>query len=284
MRRWFTRAWIGILLLSSLGCQPIPVSAQTPPEEEVDLYRQIQLLNLIDGLELTAKQMRFILEKAEEAQETRESLRVEADAAEMEAILVEIRDHLMAGEDVPDELWDVFSAARGENKRLIEAYKKEATRLAEAVEGILDLHQLFALERYVPSVFPPKRDPRVSRAWGARVVALLERLRGVPLERFECQKKQLARRVLKELERRIHRRVLILDKERELQRILELLEKARSMPDAEFELEKEGLIDELLAPYLASRPEVDVTPVIVRQLLDPVIVPLLEEKLTLLEE
>ena len=44
---------------------------------------------------------------------------------------------------------------------------------------------------------------------------------------------------------------------------------------------REALIEELLAPYNASRAPVDVTSVIGRHLLDPSIIPLLEEKLAL---
>jgi hypothetical protein len=93
----------------------------------------------------------------------------------------------------------------------------------------------------------------------------------------------VARRVLEALKRRFQRRVLILDGEEELERILGLIEKARSMPDVGFELEKEELIKELLAPYEAHRPRADVTAVIRRHLLDPAIIPLLEQKLALME-
>jgi hypothetical protein len=282
MKRWFIAVWIGFLLLPVLGCQSVPVSAQAPPEE-VDLQREIQLLNLIDGLELTPDQMRFILEKAREAEDTRENLKAEADVAEMKTILGEIRDALMAGENVPDELRNSFFVARAENERLVEAYKKEVLRLATEVEGILEGHQLHALERYVPCVIPPEGEPRIGQARDGKGVALLERLRAVPLEQFGRHKEKIARRVLRELERRFRRRIVILDREREVERILDLLERARSLPDVDFELEKEALIQELLAPYGAGRRRADVRRVIGRHLLDPGVIPLLEQKLALSE-
>jgi hypothetical protein len=285
MRRWFVIVWIGLMLLPSVGCQPAPVSAQAPPEdEEVDLHRQIQLLNLINGLELTPKQMHFILEKAREAQETREALKAEADIAELEAVLAEIRDTLMEGQNVPDELRDAFFTAKEENKRLIETYRPETVRLAEEVEEILESHQLYALEHYVPCVIPPEGELRIGQARDAKGVTMLERLRTVPADRFERHKERIARRVLRELEKRSHRRILIFDRRQELHRILDLLEKARSLSDVDFELEKETLIEALLAPYEAHRPRVDVTAVIGRHLLDPAIIPLLEQKLALMEE
>ncbi|MGD2146529.1 MAG: hypothetical protein PVH41_07550 [Anaerolineae bacterium] len=284
MRRWFAIAWIGLLLLPTLGCQPVPVSAQAPPEEEVDLHRQIQLLNLINGLELTPEQMRFVLEKAEDAQAAREALKAEADPAEFEVVLQEIRDTLMAGQNVSDELRDAFFTAQVVHKRLIETYRKEVGRLALEIEETLESHQLYALEDYVPCVIPPEGEPRIGQAGGEKGVAVLERLRAVPAERFERHKEKMARRVLERLKWRFRRQVLILDREAELERILRLMQRAWSMPDVAFELENEQLIEELIAPYEAQRSQVDVTAVIGRHLLDPAIIPLLEQKLALMEE
>ncbi len=283
MKRWLAIAWMGLLLLPLLGCQPVSVSAQAPPER-IDLHRQVQLLNLINGLELTPEQMRFILEKAQEAQVTRETLKAEADVTEVETILEEIRDTLMAGENIPDELRETFFTAKAQNERLARAYKEEVANLAGEIEEMLESHQLYALEHYVPCVIPPEGEPRIGEARDGKGTAVLERLRRVPADRFERHKKRVARWVLRELERRFHGRILILDREKELHRILDLLKKTRSLSDAAFELEKEKLIQELLAPYEASRPWVDVTPVIARHLLDPTIIPLLEEKLALVEE
>jgi len=125
VRRWLVVAWIG-LLLTTLGCQPAPVRAQAPPEEKVDLHREIQLLNLINGLELTPEQMRFILEKAVDARATRAALKAEGDAPQLEAILQEIRDALMAGLHVSGKLEDAFFVARGANKQLVEAYERKS--------------------------------------------------------------------------------------------------------------------------------------------------------------
>ena len=68
-----------VLLLPLVsGCQSVqPVSAQAVPEI-AGLRREVQLLNLINGLELTPEQMRFIVEKAQEAQELRQELQAEA--------------------------------------------------------------------------------------------------------------------------------------------------------------------------------------------------------------
>jgi hypothetical protein len=281
MRRWLLLLIVVLLPLVS-GCQVMQsASAQAPSEEEANLHREVQLLNLINGLELTPEQMQFVLDRAQQAQEKRESLRGQADTEEMDATLEEIREALMAGQEIPQELSERFFAAKADYERLIEAYQEETARLAEEVEDVLEEHQLYALEQYVPCVIPPPGDLRIGQAQGAQGGAALERLRAVPADGFERHKEEIARRVLERMEERLHGQVLILDEEAELERILDLVEKAYALSDVDFELQKEALIEELLAPYEVARPAAEPTTVIARHLLDPAIIPLLEEKLAL---
>jgi len=283
MKRWFI-VWIGFLLLPLLGCQPaLSANAQSPPET-VDLRRQVQLLNLINGLELTSEQMRFVLEKAQAAQEMREELKAEADAEELTAVLEELREALMQGENISQELKERYWGLHRGSKGLMEEYQEEATRLAQEIEAVLEEHQLYALEQYVPCIIPPEGELRIGQAQGAGGGAALERLRAIPDDRFERHKEDIARRVMERLEERVHGRVLILDEEDELNRILDLMERARALSDVDFELRREALVEELLEPYDAARPEPDVTAIIARHLLDPAIIPLLEEKLALAGE
>jgi hypothetical protein len=142
----------------------------------------------------------------------------------------------------------------------------------------LEDHQLDALEQYVPSVVPPSGEPRIGQTQGTRGSAALERLRAIPDDSFELHKENIARRVMRELEKRFRGRVLMLDRDHELDRIVELMERARALSEVEFELQQEALIEELLAPYEAARPPASPTAVIARHLLDPAIIPLLEEK------
>jgi len=279
MKKWFLLLVVLLLPLAS-GCQSVqPASAQASPEM-VDLHRQVQLLNLINGLELTPEQMRFVLEKAQEAQETREELKGEADAEEMNTVLEEMRDTLMEGQNLSPELRERFFAAKADNERLMEEYQEDAARLAQEVEGVLEDHQLYALERYVPCIIPPEGELRVGQAQGTGGgEAALERLRAIPDDRFERHKEEIARRVLERIREHLHGAVVILDEEAELERIAALIEEARALSDVDFELQKEALIEDLLAPYEATRPQSDLTATITRHLLDPAIIPLLEEKL-----
>ena len=272
-----------VLLLPLVsGCQSVqPVSAQASPEI-ADLRREVQLLNLINGLELTPEQMRFIVEKAREAQELRQELQAEADVEETTVVLEEFRATLMAGENVPPDLAQRFHAVEGRFRAAKDTYEAELTRIAGEVEEVLEEHQLYALEQYVPCIIPPEGELRVGQARGTGGgEAMLERLRALPAERFERHGKEIARRILERIREHMHGAVVILDEEAELERIEGLVEEARALSDVEFELQKASLVEELLASYEAARPQREPTAMIARYLLDPAIISLLEEKLVL---
>lgn len=272
-----------VLLLPLVsGCQSVqPVSAQAVPEI-ADLRREVQLLNLINGLELTPEQMRFIVEKAREAQELRQELQAEADVEETTVVLEEFRATLMAGENVPPDLAQRFHAVEGRFRAAKDTYEAELTRIAGEVEEVLEEHQLYALEQYVPCIIPPEGELRVGQARGTGGgEAMLERLRALPAEQFERHGKGIARRILERIREHMHGAVVILDEEAELERIEGLVEEARALSDVEFELQKASLVEELLASYEAARPQREPTAMIARYLLDPAIISLLEEKLVL---
>lgn len=281
MKKWFPLLVVLLLPLVS-GCQSVqPVSAQASPEI-AGLRREVQLLNLINGLELTPEQMRFIVEKAQEAQELRQELQAEADVEETTVVLEEFRATLMVGENVPPDLAQRFHAVEGRFRAAKEVYEAELTRITGEVEEVLEEHQLYALEQYVPCVIPPEGALRVGQARGTGGgEAVLERLRALPAERFERHGKEIARRILERIREHMHSAVVILDEEAELERIEGLVEEACALSDVEFELQKEALVEELLASYEAARPQREPTAMIARHLLDPTIISLLEEKLVL---
>jgi len=205
----------------------------------------------------------------------RESLKAKAKG--MVAVLKEMRETLMRGENPSQELKERYHTLHKEEMRLQATYKEEMARLASEVEGVLEPHQLYALESYVPCIIPPEGEPRIGQAQGAKG-AVLERLRAIPNDQFALHKEDIARQALERLKERYHG-VLILDEEKELARILGLIEKVRALSDVEFKLQREALIEELLAPYEAAHPPVELTAMISSHLLDPAIIPLLEEKL-----
>jgi hypothetical protein len=55
MKKWFLLLVVLLLPLAS-GCQAVLLASAQAPEEAANLCREIQLLNLLNGLELTSWQ------------------------------------------------------------------------------------------------------------------------------------------------------------------------------------------------------------------------------------
>jgi len=270
------------------GCSANPLSWMSNPaqvSEIASLRREIQLLNLINGLELSTEQMRFIIEKAEEANQLRKEMKSKAEekAGEIVEALEELKSALMEGDNISPQIRKRVHDAQGKERKLKEEYDEKIERLAVEIEGILEGHQIYALERFVPCIIPPPGGPLIGQAEGStHAEECLARLREMPSWKFEKEKEKIAQKAVEYLKRHLHRgSVVILDEEEEKRRVLSIFEEARDMSDVEFELEKARLVEELRSKYEIPRPHVDVRAKIANFLLDSKIIPLLEEKLAL---
>ena len=285
---------IGMLVLGTSGCQvgPGPAFAASIEAEGLgevaNLRRDIQLLNLINGLDLSAEQIQFILDKAREAKAFREEIkgRAQENAAATSQVLSELRETLMRGEVISSELRDEFFSVERENHAFKEEWEQEMARLALEVEGNLEGHQLYALEHYVPCVIPPKGEARIGQAEDTHAgQALLQRIRDIPDDQFEARKQKIAQRVLERVLARLPKgHILALDQEEETEWILCFLEKVRGLDEMTFAVEKEQLVEEIKSRYASPEVPVDVSAKIERHLLDPRVIPLLEEKLAMRSE
>ncbi|MFQ6058587.1 MAG: hypothetical protein ACE5MB_06910 [Anaerolineae bacterium] len=285
---WFLVLLMTALLLGGAGCGAAPLEwvsspAQATTTDVGKLRREIQLLNLINGLELSDDQMRFILEKAREAQEIREELRGRAEEKEGDAVgvLSELRATLMRGEEISSDLREQIHLMQSTSRGLKEEYESEMTRLALEIKGVLGEHQLYALEQFVPCLIPPEGEARIGQAEGtAHAERQLARIRAMPSPLFERRKEEIAQRAM-ELIRRHLPKGTIINEEEEKEWLISFLEEARALSDVEFELEKSSLVEELKSRYTPPRLPVDVSVKIERFLLDPLVIPLLEEKLAM---
>jgi len=66
---------LAVLLLTNSGCASLPMAQAEGLTDVGELQREVQLLNLLNGLELRASQMRFILERAQEAEGIRDQFK-----------------------------------------------------------------------------------------------------------------------------------------------------------------------------------------------------------------
>ena len=294
MRHLYLIVLIAMFVLGTSGGQMGPgpaFAASTEAEglgEVANLRRDVQLLNLINGLDLSAEQMQFILDRARKAEAIRAEIKSQAqgNAAATSQVLSELRETLMRGEVVSSESRDEFFSVEGENHAFKEEWEQRMARLALEVEGNLEGHQLYALEHYVPCVIPPKGEARVGQAEDTHAgERLLQRIRGIPDDQFEARKEKIAQKVLERVLARLPKsQVPALDQEEETAWILCFLEKVRGLDEMTFAVEKEALVEEVKSRYAVPEVPVDVSAKIKRHLLDPRIIPLLEEKLAMRSE
>ncbi|MFQ5811877.1 MAG: hypothetical protein ACE5I2_01585 [Anaerolineae bacterium] len=278
---------IGALLLASSGCASLLVAKAEGLADAGTLRREVQLLNLLNGLELSEDQTRSLLEKAQEAQKIREEFKGKADenVEETVAVLSELRATLMRGENISDSSREQWHSIHGKNLELRKEYEGEMTRIAREVQEILEGHQIYALEHFVPCVIPPQGEARIGQAEDTTAAeGVLARIRAIPDARFERYKEEIARRIMERLKSHLRRGfVLAINEEAETARILSILEEARSLSDVEFELQKTDLVQRVKSAYELPQASVDTCLKIERHLLDPRILSLLEEKLALTE-
>jgi hypothetical protein len=276
---------VGALLLANSGCASLPIAKAEELADVGSLQREVQLLNLLNGLELSADQMRFLLEKAQEAEETREEFKDKADGnvAETVAVLSELRNTLMKGENIPDSLREQWYSTHSKNLELRGEYEEEMARIAREVQDILEGHQIYALEHFVPCVIPPQGGARIGQAEDTTAgEETLARIRAIPNVKFERNKEEIARRIMERLKSHMPRDFApAINEEEEIARILAILEETRGLSDVEFELQKADLVQRVKSAYELPEVPVDVCLKIERHLLDPKIIPLLEEKLAL---
>jgi hypothetical protein len=243
------------------------------------LRREVQLLNLLNGLELSQEQMQVVLEKAREAQGIRDRLRAEGDENEADVlrVLSQFKAALMQGENVSDDWKREWHALYGENHALMEEYESEMDRLAREIDGHLEEHQRYALERFVPCIVPPEGELRIGQAGStAGMEAILARLRHIPPRRYQAQKERLLEDFLQRLRAHLPRGY-VLDEAQVKDKLLSVVEQARALSDVEFEVQKGDLAQQLKT--LVELPAPPLSAAIKAHLFDPHIIPLLEEKL-----
>ncbi|OHB91104.1 MAG: hypothetical protein A3E19_02595 [Planctomycetes bacterium RIFCSPHIGHO2_12_FULL_52_36] len=218
------------------------------------LREDINLLNLLNGLNLTDEQSSRVMNLATEARAVRQG-----SLGENAQLLNEFKETLLTlKEGVMDKNWrpdpEIEKKAGQLNHKLKELKEESFTRLqvleGEA-KGVLTPGQLAIIEDYKPCLIPPKdlKSPtRAGQAFDtAPVERFLTRARSIPAERYAKARDTLTEEFLDRLEKHLGP---LPDKTAKREEVLRVIEEARTMTDEEFALEKEDM-----ASKLAPKPE-----------------------------
>jgi hypothetical protein len=211
------------------------------------LKREIRCWNLINGLELSSSQAELILDRAQEVEKLRQQLRAEyaSQQNELEKLLGEIQGHLAAQKEVPPAAAQQYHRLASEGKRAWQNMNDTIHGYAREIEGELEDHQKYALEKYIPCIIPPKGESRIGQAEDYRGLTRgLERIRALPYRIYQRRRGALVARAGDAMRLHLPRSAQV-NKDELRERIGSVYDKARRMDDTEFEIKKEDLAREL---------------------------------------
>jgi hypothetical protein len=246
-----------------------------------ELRSEISLLNLLNGLDLTPAQTTLLLAKAEEAKKLEDRWQAETQSrrAEMESVLSEIKTYVSQKKELPEELVLRFRRVDDELKSVRSEIEKSKRELAGEVKASLESQQIYQFERFIPCIIPPKGESRVGQAEDPSGLARrLERIRTLPERAYLFRREEICRTVLAGFQKRFP--LAAFEEEASLEGVGRVLDRCRSLSVAEFELQKNGLAEELVSLFKPEFRFGDITKKIETFLLSEEVIPLLRERLT----
>lgn len=279
MKKYFLSLTL-VLLLALPGA----ASAQELCSKLEKTKIQIHILNLLNGLELNKEQVQLVLNSAQEAEAIRQKyeglmLKKESqvNSAYSEVLAVAKTGSLV----IPEEIASGVHRINEEIDKIKEAAQEELADLVTKIKDSLQPHQLYALDDYRPCIIPPVKQGRIGQADDPQgFIKTLERVYGMPQNRYNFRKDEIAQNAIDRMKSKVPAGFII-DEEKLKSNLLKAMDEARQLPEVEFALKKEGIAKEIKTQLHPQRPPVNIGVKIERFLLQPEIIPLLEERLSL---
>lgn len=279
-----------ILIIAIIVSFIIGVFSMTPPptesarsysESEIrEMMRDIQTLNLINGLNLSQEQMQELLPIAREVKQRKDKIKATFDRKnnEIYGLLKEMKSQLMSKSDITDDLKRRYHRTEGEIKKQRVDFDERKKDLNKKISGILNDNQRVVLKEYHPCVVPVRsiaNPERIGQAGGGEhFQKMLSRIRQIPADRYPQIKQKILARAKEKVKMHIRD-----DKEREdaIKNLSAAMDKARSLSDEEFEMKK-GEIASNIKPERKKSRNIE-QEFIGRYLLNPNLVSILEHKM-----
>ncbi len=258
------------------------ISQNSPAKDVNQTQQEIRIINLVNGLELNDYQMEFILEKAREVEDLRQEYKQRFQTYEQDLLNVfeDLKTNQMNNANVSDDLRkDVFGAeATIHDGR--EEMRASVDRIAKEVEAVLEPNQTYQLEKYVACLVPPPgSESRIGQSENPiGLTQQLTRIRQIPNQAYETKKYVLCDKVIDKMKKRMPPG-FIFNESAERQRILGLLDEMRALSDIDFTLQQAEYVEKIKGDYFIKDEPVDNTAKIREFLLNPLIIPILDQKL-----
>ncbi|MBI4872114.1 MAG: hypothetical protein HY814_11170 [Candidatus Riflebacteria bacterium] len=249
-----TRSVLLVFVLTLLAVVATPALARPMADgSPAALLRdEIQCLNLLTALYLSAEQIQKILPILDEATKARQVL--DKRGSEMEAMFMApgnaLKATLARGGQVDDLVARPVFRLNDEAKEMMESYRDFSDGLAQKIVAVLDENQKQRAIDYKACLVPTQdlRDPdRIGSSQptsGQGQERLLDRARKVPEKRFQERKAEMMEKLLD----KVKKHYAGLDLKTFQTKVESVLERARKMNDLEYETSRESLVAELKPP------------------------------------
>jgi hypothetical protein len=275
-------SWIAMVFFLNAGLLGgLPKFPEEKLEKAEELRREIRLLNLVNGLDLTQEQMEMILRSAEEGKKLRERFIATLlnQQEKMEESLKEIKSYLGERKEIPPDVAQNYHRLNKEMKKARLEMQERVRYLAKQIEEGLESHQLFQLQKFIPCIIPPKGEARIGQADNYKgQIRSLERIRRIPSRLYQTRKEEILNRTLESM--KIHVPLWIdIDKEEMKNHIQAVYDETRRLDDAEFEIQKQRLAEDLISRFKPDIPSHNLARKIEGFLLSPEIIAILEKRI-----
>lgn len=251
------------------------------PLEIMQLQQEIKIINLLNGLELSEFQMVFIQDKVKEAEKIKNEFyqEIAINAGDYTDALSQLKEHNLTNTDVSAKLGHNIHTLNTKARLSKAHYHESLDRISQDIAAILEGHQLYQLEHYIPCLIPPPGETKIGQSEiPTGIIKQLQRLREIPDWFYDMKKNDIVEKTLQKL--KLHRnRHSEFSEDEEKAKILDFFDQIRSIPDIEFALNKQKYAEELKAMSRPAMPGIAPSAKIENFLLDPLIVPILDEML-----
>lgn len=223
--------------------------AEGDRRELSSLRDDIQIINLLNGLDLTKEQKDFIAAKALEVKDLR---RAEADkfaAYKADALKAYggIKSTVESGRvTVEQEDAKKFKEIKDKAESISKETQTKIDRISEEVEGNLKDFQIVALDDYKPCIIPRISQGRIGQAAdNAPLLKILERVEAAPEGRYAGGlRDRSAERIVEEVKKKTPVETKV-DEAAVKAEVLKTFAAVRSMDETDFLIKKESIAQEL---------------------------------------
>lgn len=224
----------------------------TPEVKAEDLRGEINLINLVNGLNLTEEQLTRLIAINKEVAALKESYKEKAKTFSDDLVksLEDLKKSLIEeGPNLPPKVGEKASHLNEQAKELDEEFKAELPSYQEKIDAVLSDAQKEVINTFKPCLLPPKSQKDPVRAGQAQThemeINILRRLRQIPDDVYKEKRTKTLQHQFEKFEKQ-HGNLTEGEKLKEEERLFALVDKVRALSDEDFELNKEELAGQFL--------------------------------------